>query len=176
VTISLEPIGVIHTNGSETEQTPVQTALNWDEPGEARLEAGFELALEGLSEFTHLWLLTWLGRPGQPLGAAIEMRTVPFLLRPTGEAKGALATRNPRRPNPIGLHLVRISSVTMTPPVIYFYGVDMVDGTPLLDVKPWVGSFDYPVDTAIGGGWYERVRFEQTTPADLAGQAPPTDT
>lgn len=171
MTISLEPIGVVHTNRSETEQTPVQTALNRDEPGEARLEAGFELALEGLHEFTHLWLVTWLGRPGQPVGAAIEMRTVPFLLRPTGEVKGVLATRNPRRPNPIGLHLVRLSSVTMTPPVVYFFGVDMVDGTPLLDIKPWVGPFDHPADQVTGGGWYERVGFDQTTPADLAGRS-----
>lgn len=170
-TISLAPIGVIHTGRLDPAQTPVHTRLNWGEAGEARLEPEFAPALDGLAEFTHLWLLTWLAGPGQPLGADVEMTPVPFLLRPTGETKGVLASRSPLRPNPIGLHLVRVSRVTLTPPVVHFLGVDMVDGTPLLDIKPWVGGFDSPAEPDAGSGWYERVGFEQKTPAGLADQS-----
>jgi tRNA (Thr-GGU) A37 N-methylase len=63
------------------------------------------------------------------------MSQIPFLLRPTGRRKGVFATRGPLRPNPIGLHLVRIESVRQTPPTIAFWGVDMEDETPVLDIK-----------------------------------------
>ncbi len=169
MTFDVRAIGEIHVGRVETEETPVQTTLNWGEPGEVHLHPGFAMALDGLGEFTHMWVITWLGRPGQSMGESVEMRPVPFLLRPTGEAKGVLATRSPRRPTPIGLHLVRIAGVGITPPIVRFFGVDMVDGTPVLDIKPWVGRFDVPPDPEPRSGWYDRLGFQQKTPAELAG-------
>jgi tRNA (Thr-GGU) A37 N-methylase len=95
------------------------------------------------------------------------MRQTPFLLRPTGQAKGVFAIRGPRRPNPIGLHLVRIASITLTPPVIAFHGVDMIDDTPVLDIKPWVSRFDQPPEARPGSGWYDTLDIQHVTPSDL---------
>lgn len=168
--IGLEPIGEIRTNRPDPDTTPVQTLFNWDEPGEIHLDAGYSLGLEGLNGFSHLWVLTWLHRPGQPTGENTPLTQTPFLLRPKGEAKGIFAIRGPKRPNPIGLHLVRIASVNLTPPIVYFYGVDMVGETPVLDIKPWVSQFDLPPETTVRSGWYDDLEVEKTTPAELAQQ------
>lgn len=164
--MNLQPIGTIRTGRQSVDDTPVQTALNVDEPGRIEFDEVYAPALSGLDEFSHLWIVTWLGTAGQPVGADIEMEMVPFLLRPAGETKGALATRTPFRPNPVGLHLVRIERVSFDPPVIEFRGVDMVDGTPVLDVKPWVSHFDTP-GAGTGSGWYERLEVERVTPAEM---------
>ena len=152
----------------DLEDTPVQTTLNWEERGEIRLEPLYTPALSGLEDFTHAWVLTWLGQPDQRRGADVDLTQVPFLLRPTMQRKGILATRGPKRPNPIGLHLIRIVSVTVSPPVVAFQGVDMIDGTPVLDLKPWVGRFDVPPESNPRSGWYESVRYEATTPSQLS--------
>jgi len=166
--ISLEPIGVIRTNRTEPDTTPVQTRFNWEEPGEIHLNAMYSLGLEGLEGFSHLWILTWLHRPGQPTGDEAPVTQTPFLLRPSGETKGVFAIRGPRRPNPIGLHLVRIADVNLTPPIVYFHGVDMVDETPVFDIKPWVSEFDLPPEPHIRSGWYDDLDVQHTTPAELA--------
>lgn len=64
-----------------------------------------------LAHFSHLWPLTWLHRPGQPIDDGASLRQVPYLLGPGGAAKGIFATRGLRRPNPIGPHLVRLVEV-----------------------------------------------------------------
>lgn len=166
--ITLEPIGVIRTNRAEHDTTPVQTRFNWDEPGEIHLDAAFTLGLEGLDGFSHLWVVTWLHRAGEPTGDETPLTQTPFLLRPRGETKGIFAIRGPKRPNPIGLHLVRIASVNLTPPIVYFHGVDMVDETPVLDIKPWVSQFDLPPETSTRSGWYDDLNVQNTTPAELA--------
>ncbi len=166
--IELEPIGVIRTNRPDPDSTPVQTRFNWEEPGEIHLDATYALGLEGLNGFSHLWILTWLHRPDQPTGTTTPLTQTPFLLRPKRETKGIFAIRGPKRPNPIGLHLVRIASVNLTPPIVFFHGVDMVDETPVLDVKPWVSQFDLPPEANIRSGWYDELDVEHTTPAELA--------
>jgi len=69
---------------------------------------------------------------------------VPRATEATGEIQGVFASRFPLRPNPIGLHLVRLLAVTG--PVVAFAGVDLVDGTPVLDIKPWFADCDLPAD------------------------------
>lgn len=164
----LEPIGVIRTARAVVDDTPVQSVLNWAETGEVRLDPHYAPALAELEGFTHLWLLTWLHRPGQPLGDGVGLRQVPYLLGPGGAAKGIFATRGPRRPNPIGLHLVHLLEVTDDPPIIRFAGVDVVDGTEVLDVKPWVSRFDEPPPgDERRSGWFDDVAIVHGTPAEL---------
>ena len=86
------------------------------------------------------------------------MRPTPFLAADPGLEVGVFATRYPVRPNPIGLSLIRIERVTGNE--ISFTGVDLTDGTPVLDIKPWIPTFDLPTEQLLAGagdvaiGWY----------------------
>ena len=96
-----------------------------------------------------------------------ELRQVPFLLRRSGQQVGILAMRGPSRPNPIGLSLVRLVEVDGA--WIVFAGVDMLDGTPLLDVKPYFRDVDQPLDD-VRCGWFDAVALDgPTTPRELDG-------
>jgi len=125
--------------------------------------------LSGLAEFDYVWLLTWLHRPDTP-GAPVPLTQVPFLLRPQQRTMGVFATRGPRRVNPIGLSLVRLLEVTESR--LTFAGVDLLNGTPVVDIKPYVTRFDRP-GGAVHCGWFDTVAMpEAVSPADLQ---PPAD-
>lgn len=162
----VEPIGFVRSARLEVGHTPVQAALNLAESGVAEVDARFVDALEGLAGFSHVWLVTWLGRDAEP---GLALRQVPFLLQPDGPEVGVFATRGPRRPNPIGLSLVELVEVDGRS--LRFRGVDVVDATPLLDVKPYVGRFDRPLHEPRCG-WFDGVELpEAATPASLSGRA-----
>ena len=142
-----------------------------------RLKQRLEEGLDGLQDFAYAWLLTWLHRPDRPVtpsgerGGRPAMRQVPFLLRREGRAMGMFATRTPRRVNPIGLSLVELLEVTGT--TVRFAGVDLLDGTPVLDIKPYVTRFDRPPGEPRCG-WFDQVAMrEGSTPAQLAAPDPP---
>ena len=86
---------------------------------------------------------------------------------------GILATRGPRRPSPVGIHLVRLLAVDGA--VLHITGVDLLDGTPIVDIKPWVAAFDTPYGPSAAAprsGWFDDVPLEPgATPATLR----PTD-
>src|SRR5262249_39835150 len=161
---TLRFIGTIRTRHTDPTHTPVQSSLNKSDEGTIELDPRYSDALDGLAEFTHAWLLTWLAATdGDPPVPAL--RQVPFLLRRRPRELGILATRGPRRPNPIGLSLVRL--VAIEGATIRFTGVDMVDGTPLLDLKPYVDRLDRPAEP-VRGGWFDSVPFDgPVTPAEL---------
>lgn len=161
----LRVIGVIRSPHHRREDTPVQSALNPDEEGWIELGEHYEPALLGLEGFTHAWLVTWLGDPDQAAGEP-ELRQVPFLLGRHGRELGIFATRGPRRPNPIGLSLVRLGTVEGHR--VRFRGVDVIDGTPLLDLKPFVAAFDTPAGD-VRSGWFDDAPLPvRATPASLA--------
>lgn len=110
-----------------------------------QLEPGLEEGLEGLETFSHIFLVYHLHRakPG-------PLRVRPFLAE---TLKGVFGCRYPHRPNALGLSLVRLVAVHGRQ--VVFAGADMLDGSPLLDIKPYVPNFDRP-ETAWGG-WTERV-------------------
>jgi tRNA (Thr-GGU) A37 N-methylase len=96
---------------------------------------------------------------------SVPLTQVPFLLRPKKRAMGIFATRGPRRINPIGLSLVQILSVVGSQ--VRFAGVDVVDGTPVIDLKPYVTQFDRP-DGEPRCGWFDAVPLrEAITPEEL---------
>ena len=161
----LRVIGTIHTRHREFELTPVQSSLSPSDEGTIELDPRYCDALDGLDEFTHAWLVTWLG-PLDDEQPEPALRQVPFLLRRRPRELGILATRGPRRPTPLGLSLVRLIAIDAS--TIRFAGVDMVDGTPLVDLKPYVARFDEPTG-AVRCGWFETVTFDDhVTPASLA--------
>jgi tRNA (adenine37-N6)-methyltransferase len=112
----------------------------------ARVEIRDELApgLRDLDGFSHLHLITHLHR-----GAPGNLEVVPFL---DDTARGIFATRSPRHPNPIGISVVRLELLAGS--VLEITGVDLLDGTPVLDIKPYVPAFDSFV--AERTGWLER--------------------
>jgi tRNA (adenine37-N6)-methyltransferase len=163
--VPLTVTGVVRTGYTDREATPIQAALNRAGHGTIEIAAGYAEGLDGLEGFECAWLLTWLHRPDRPEEAA-PLRQVPFLLRSQRRRMGIFATRGPRRVNPIGLSLIQILEVAS--PVVRFAGVDLLDGTPVVDLKPYVGRFDRP-----GGeprcGWFDEVAIHDgTTPARLA--------
>lgn len=134
----LRVIGVVRTGHSELAATPIQAGLNRAEQGILEIAARYRAGLEGLAGFDYLWLLTWLHRLATP-GSDPPLRQVPFLLQNEQREMGVFATRSPRRVNPIGLSLVRLDGVEGRE--VRFRGVDLVDGTPVLDIKPVMQEF-----------------------------------
>jgi tRNA (adenine37-N6)-methyltransferase len=171
-------IGIVRTVHSELESTPIQASLNRAERGSIEIAEPYRDGLEGLADFDYAWLLTWLHRPDQrgpdqrgPAGHP-PLRQVPFLLRGQQRAMGIFATRGPRRVNPIGLSLIQLLEVTGE--TVRFAGVDVIDGTPVVDLKPYVTRFDRPPGDPRCG-WFDQIAIaEGTTPAQLARNEPPT--
>jgi len=139
----VKPIGIIRTPWDEPEGTPIQPGYAADCEGEAVVEEAFAPGLADLAGFDRVWLVYWFHRSG-----SWQLHVVPF--RDTRE-RGLFATRAPSRPNPIGMSAVRLLSVEG--PRLRFTGADMLDGTPLLDIKPYSPRFDsFP---AARDGWID---------------------
>ena len=170
-----EQIGVVRTGRTVREATPVQSSLNRDEHGIVDIFEPYAEGLTGLDGFDYAWLLTWLDRPDAAVdgrsassraeGDPTPMTQVPFLLRPQQRRMGIFATRGPRRVNPIGLSLVRILAVDGRS--VTFGGVDLLDATPVIDLKPYVARFDRP-EGEPRCGWFDTVELRDgVTPLDL---------
>lgn len=125
-------IGVIHSPHTEPHGTPIQP--RYADEFEATVDVWPEYAdgLADLAGFERVWLIYWFDR-----APAARLRVTPF--RDTAE-RGLFATRAPCRPNPIGMSAVRLLAVEGN--TLRFAGADMLDGTPLLDIKPYARDFD----------------------------------
>jgi|SRR6266516_1931494 len=167
--IAVQVIGVVRTAHAELVTTPIQAGLNRAERGTIEIDARYREGLDGLEGFGYAWLLTWLHRPDRP--GDPPLRQVPFLLRSQRRQVGMFAARGPWRINPVGLSLIQILDVTG--PAIRFAGVDLLDGTPVIDVKPYVTRFDRPRGDPRCG-WYDHAPISDgITPAQLTPPRPP---
>jgi tRNA (adenine37-N6)-methyltransferase len=168
----LRVIGVVRSAYADPGATPIQAALNRAERGIIEIGHAYQDGLDGLNGFDYAWLLTWLHRAGAS-DEPVPLRQVPFLLRRRRQMMGLFATRSPRRVNPIGLSLIQILDIAGTR--IRFAGVDLVDNTPVIDIKPYVTRFDRP-ETEPRCGWYDQVPMTDgatperlDSPAEAAG-------
>jgi tRNA (adenine37-N6)-methyltransferase len=141
--ISLISIGVIHSPFNEPSQAPIQASRSTAK-GSVEIFPQFAAGLSDLGEFSHIFLMYIIDCPK---GYAMSVK--PFL---DDQEHGVFATRYPCRPNPIGLSLVRLLRVEANR--LEIEGVDMLDGVPLLDIKPYIPEFDVRQDARIG--WYGR--------------------
>ena len=161
----LRPIGFITSCYREKFGTPRQGALVPRSPARLRISPEFipEQSLEGLEEFSHLWLFFEFHQNTNK-----EFRAKIHPPRLQGKTIGAFASRSPHRPNPIGLTLTRLVGVQGD--TLHLEGVDLVNGTPVLDIKPYIPACDRPTRPRIG--WVDRhsvSRLEVVfTPAALA--------
>jgi tRNA-Thr(GGU) m(6)t(6)A37 methyltransferase TsaA len=168
--VSMRVIGIVRTAHTEPSSTPIQAGLNQAEHGTIEISDRYREGLDGLAGFDYAWLLTWLHQLAQP-DSDPPLRQVPFLLRSQQRKVGMFAMRGPRRINPIGLSLIRLLDVTAE--TIRFAGVDLIDGTPVIDLKPYVARFDRPAGDPRCG-WFDHVPISDgVTPAQLAPPRPP---
>jgi tRNA-Thr(GGU) m(6)t(6)A37 methyltransferase TsaA len=140
--VLMKPIGVIHSPFTDKAQTPIQAARS-QALGRIEVYPEFAAGLQDLDGFSHLILLYVFH---QSNGYTLQVK--PFL---DDQVRGLFATRYPRRPNPIGLSIVQL--LARQENILDIEGVDMLDGTPLLDIKPYIPDFD--VRTESRSGWYE---------------------
>ncbi len=140
---SLTPIGVIHTPFDTPEGAPIQPSRSDGAKGTVEVWPEYAGGLQDLDGFSHIIVLYSFH-----LSQGYSLRVTPFL---DNQQRGLFATRAPRRPNPIGLSVLELCQVRGN--VLEVANVDMVDGTPLLDIKPYVPQFDCAEDVRIG--WLE---------------------
>ncbi len=140
--VAYRPIGVIRTPFTEAADMPIQAVAASGIAGTIELDPAFAEGLADLDGFSHLTLLYHLHRIEHA-----RLTVTPYM---DDRPHGVFATRAPARPNPIGISTVRL--VAVEGPIIRIEDVDMLDGTPLLDIKPYVPQLDDRADARIG--WY----------------------
>jgi len=145
---ALRPIGVIRTPHRDPSETPIQPVFAEGCPGRVEVFPEYAEGLADVEGFSHLHLIYVFHRAKE-----MKLRVKPFL---QDEEHGVFATRSPRRPNPIGMSLVRL--VGREGNVLRVEDVDILDGTPLLDIKPYSPRFDRRDDAR--SGWQEKVDEE----------------
>ena len=142
------PIGVIRSEHKVASETPIQPVFAKGCAGCAEVFPEYAEGLKDLAGFSHVFLIYHLHQaPSQAL------RVKPFL---DDSPKGVFATRAPCRPNPIGMSVVRL--VGRIESKLFLQDVDILDETPLLDIKPFIKKFDFLENTC--GGWTEKVDEE----------------
>lgn len=141
---TFKPIGVIHTPYDKTSGIPIQPPGAVGIGGTVEVFEEFADGLKDLNEFSHIILLFFFHE-----SEGFKLRVKPFL---EDDIHGVFAVRAPKRPNPIGISIVRLLSVDEN--LLKIDNPDMLDGTPLLDIKPYIPDFDaYPDAVA---GWQEK--------------------
>jgi len=160
--LRMTPIGVIETPFHEPAGTPVQPSRANGARGKVRLDPRFWPGVQVLEGFERVWLIYWLHQ--QP---GFSLVVNPFLDQ---KPRGVFATRAPARPAPIGISAVRL--IGFEDGVLEVADVDMIDGTPLLDIKPYVPEFDsYPASKA---GWFDQSDSQSRLADGRFGVSAPT--
>ena len=143
--IKYRPIGIIHTPFKEPRGTPIQPIGAKGVEGYIEIFPEYIEGLEGLEGFSHIILIYHFH-----LVKKTQLKVKPYM---SNRVVGIFATRAPPRPNPIGISVVRLLEIKGN--IVRICDVDIVDGTPLLDIKPYVPAFDHRDVERIG--WLENV-------------------
>ncbi|MCK4512393.1 tRNA (N6-threonylcarbamoyladenosine(37)-N6)-methyltransferase TrmO [bacterium] len=146
--VSFTPIGTIRTPHKRAQDTPVQPAYAEGVAGRVELLPEYAKGLRDLSAFSHIYLIYHLHKAGPP-----SLKVIPFM---QDRHRGVFATRSPRRPNPIGMSLVKLIRIEGN--ILHVEDVDILDGTPLLDIKPYIFRFDSRENAR--SGWQDDVDEE----------------
>ncbi|MCP4543289.1 MAG: tRNA (N6-threonylcarbamoyladenosine(37)-N6)-methyltransferase TrmO [Chloroflexi bacterium] len=144
--ISYRSIGTIHSPFKEIEGMPIQPTGAFQVRGSVEILPELAKGLKDLDGFSHIILLYHFHRVQES-----KLTVVPFL---DSQPHGVFASRAPVRPNPIGLSVVRLLGIDQN--ILHIENVDILDGTPLLDIKPYVPEFDQHPANRVG--WLERAR------------------
>jgi|SRR5664280_735153 tRNA-Thr(GGU) m(6)t(6)A37 methyltransferase TsaA len=149
-TIEFKSIGTIHSPFNDLEGMPIQPIGAKGIKGQIHLKHEYKDGLKDLDGFSHIILIYHLH-----LSKGHKLEVKPFL---DTEKRGIFATRAPKRPNPIGMSVVHLDKIEGS--TIFISNVDIVNGTPLLDIKPYIPHFDKNEDEKITIGWFENKHQE----------------
>lgn len=138
--ICYKPIGIIHSDYQEKEGVPIQGTLAKDSKGTVEVYPEYRAGLKDLDGFSHIILLYHFH-----LSKGYSLFTRPFM---DDEERGVFSIRAPRRPNPIGLSVVGLEKIVDN--ILHINGVDIIDNTPLLDIKPYISKIDSRTNTTDG--------------------------
>lgn len=144
--ITYRPIGVIHSPFKSLESMPIQPTSKASAPGTVEIFPPYSDGLKDLDGFSHVILICHLHAVYKH-----ALTVIPFL---DTEPRGVFATRAPARPNSIGLSVVQLIRIEGS--ILHVDYLDILDGTPLLDLKPYVPEFDHRPDVRIG--WLEQAK------------------
>lgn len=159
--MELKPIGWIHSPHREATGTPIQPRWANGIEGTVKLFPEFAAGLRDLDGFERVWLLFWCDR-----ARPAQLEVIPY--RDT-QMRGVFATRAPSRPNPIGLSSVRLLAVEGA--TLRVADLDVLDGTPLLDIKPYLPDCDvFPVERI---GWWAEARHAPAADNRFSREQPP---
>ncbi len=142
--ITIKPIGVIHTPYKEPKGIPIQGTFKRGITGTIRLFPEYQAGLKDIEGFSHIILICYFDRAKEE-----KLTGKPFL---EDAPHGIFAIRSPHRPNHIGFSIIKLENVKEG--VITFSEVDILDGTPLLDIKPYVKHFDSR--DKVKNGWIDK--------------------
>jgi len=148
--IEFSPIGIIHTPWQNKKEAPIQPSRSGGAEGVIEMFPEYVEGLSDLDGFSHIYLIFHFHK-----SEGYDLKVKPYL---DTVKRGLFACRAPRRPNQIGLSIVRLDKIEGN--LVYVRDVDMLDGTPLLDIKPFVGEFDGREE--VRTGWLEKVRGRKT--------------
>ena len=155
IEIIYKPIGIVHSPFKEPKGVPIQPSAAKDMEGTVEIYPEFVGGLKDLDGFSHIVLLCHFH-----LTKGYSLEVVPYM---DDKLRGVFATRAPSRPNPIGLSVVRLDSIEKN--TLHIRDVDIVDGTPVLDIKPYVTAF-VPGETERIGWLESRVKKLDKTKDD----------
>lgn len=142
--VIFEPIGIIHSPYTKLHGMPIQPSAARGVEGRVEVDKKYIQALSDLEGFSHIYLLYHFH-----LAKSHQLKVIPFL---DDQERGLFATRAPKRPNPIGLSVVKL--IRVEGHILHVENIDVVDGTPLLDIKPFVSEMEAVKDLRIG--WLEK--------------------
>ncbi|MEN8189632.1 MAG: tRNA (N6-threonylcarbamoyladenosine(37)-N6)-methyltransferase TrmO [Thermodesulfobacteriota bacterium] len=144
--LTVQSIGVIHSPFHSIEEMPIQPLGASGVEGTVEVDPVFSEGLEDLSGFSHIYLFYYFH-----LAVRTELRVTPFM---DTSSRGVFSTRSPLRPNHIGLSIVKLLEINENR--LRIEGVDIVDKTPLLDIKPYIVEFDGVEGSS--SGWFKADR------------------
>lgn len=136
-------IGRVHSPWTSREECPrnMAAARERHAPASIEIASGYRAGLAGLERASHVAVLTWLDR--SPRNLIVQKP------RHAARAKGVFALRSPARPNPIGLHVARLVEIDLEAGVLAIDAIDVLDGTPVVDIKPYYASTDAIPDATV---------------------------
>jgi tRNA-Thr(GGU) m(6)t(6)A37 methyltransferase TsaA len=144
IEISLKSIGTIHTHFNDKEKMPIQPCGGMEHFGQIVISEPYIQGLKDLDGFTYIYLIYYFNQTKEE-----KLEVIPFNDK-TDTPRGVFSTRTPVHPNKLGLSLVKLVSVKDN--TIIYQGVDILDGTPIIDIKPFIPAFDH-IEGEIKTGW-----------------------
>lgn len=144
MTITYHPIGTIRTPYKKKEGMPIQPSSEEESKGTVEVDPKYQDGLRDLEGFSHIYLIYHFHR-----SKGYSLLVTPFL---DDKPHGLFCTRAPSRPNGIGISVVKLNRVDEN--ILQVENIDILDGTPLLDIKPYIPDFDAPEAERMG--WIDK--------------------